>query len=480
MKEILWDEKTVTKVTGGNSNFSWEATGVSFDSRSIKEGDLFVAITDERDGHQFVRDAFKKGAAAAMVSYIPKDVDEKSPLLLVDDVMKSLVSLATLARKRSKATIVGITGTAGKTSTKNITNSLLNIYGKTHSSIKSFNNALGCSITLATIPKDAQYVVVEIGTNNLGEISELSGLVRPDYVIITEVSIGHLEGLKSLKNILKEKASICKGQKKNRFALIPSDITLYDSLRKEIIGFGSKPVSFGKKISSDYRILSSQVSSSGTKTNILLSNGEKASFVIDAVGEHHARNATSTIALLALMDLDINKALPILANWQPMEGRGEIICINFYKLGRRKRFYLIDESYNANPASVNSALDTLINFSPLEDRKKRNKIRSCRRIAVLGDMLELGRNELKEHKRIKDLEVFGKVDIVHCVGMRMSSLFNILPEKKRGFWTKTANEMCAKMVKKIDNGDVITVKGSLSMDMKQIILGLKKLQKVSS
>ncbi len=476
MRTYLWDEMTLLTVTGGYSTQPWKASGVSFDSRSIKEGDLFIAISAKRDGHDFVKEAFEKGAASAMVSFIPENIDKKNPLLLVKDVKSALIKLAAHARKRSRAKFIGITGTAGKTSTKNIAHQILEVYGKTHSSSKSFNNILGCSITLATVPLEAEYVIVEIGTNNLGEVSELSKLVKPDYVIITEVSIGHLEGLKNIRNILREKASICNGQKDNGFALISSDIGIYSELKKEVTSLGSKPVSFGKTNSPDYQIINSTVNLKGSEASVLCPNGKTISFLLGAFGEHHVRNASSIIALLYLMNLELEQSIPILSSWRPLQGRGERTYVNFNKSGKKISFTLIDESYNANPASINSAFDTLIKMEKCEEGRIGNIKKPHRRIAVLGDMLELGKDEIQEHIKIKDYDTVKYIDVIHCVGMRMSKLYSLLPEKKKGVWTKTADEMCAKLIKKIKNRDIISVKGSFSMNMKQIIICLRELQ----
>ena len=214
MAEILWNKFTAETATLGKCNSFWEATGISFDSRTIKKGDLFIALPGKRDGHDYLQAAFDNGAVAAIVSKKPKDFNENDKLLIVDDVMKALVRMAKISRNESEAIFIGITGTSGKTSTKDMGSLVFKSFGKTHFSMKSYNNILGCSLTLATIPKDARYVLVEIGTSSLGEIEELSQVVKPDHLIITDVSIGHIEGLKSLDNIVDEKASICSGQKK--------------------------------------------------------------------------------------------------------------------------------------------------------------------------------------------------------------------------------------------------------------------------
>ena len=177
MTKFLWNKFTAEAATSGKSKPFWEAAGISFDTRKIIKGDLFIALPGKRDGHDFVKAAFDNGAAAAMVSKIPKGLNENDNLLVVDDVMRALVRMAKSARNESKAIFVGITGTSGKTSTKDMGGLVFKSFGKTHFSEKSYNNLLGCSLTLATIPKDTEYVLVEIGTNCSGEIAELSQIV---------------------------------------------------------------------------------------------------------------------------------------------------------------------------------------------------------------------------------------------------------------------------------------------------------------
>ena len=189
MAEVLWNKVKAEAATLGQCKSFWEVSGISYDTRRINEGDLFIALPGKRDGHDFVKAAFDRGAAAAMVTKIPIGLDEKDKLLVVDDVMKALVRMAKIARSETNATFIGITGTSGKTSTKDMGGLVFQSFGKTHFSKRSYNNILGCSLTLATIPKKTDYVLVEIGTSNLGEIAALSQMVKPDHVIITDVSI---------------------------------------------------------------------------------------------------------------------------------------------------------------------------------------------------------------------------------------------------------------------------------------------------
>ena len=471
MTEVLWNKITAEAATLGQSKSFWEATGISFDTRKINEGDLFIALPGKRDGHDFIKEAFDQGAAAAMVTKIPKGLVEEDKLLIVDDVMKALIRMAKVARKESKATFIGITGTSGKTSTKDMGGLVFKSFGKTHLSEKSYNNILGCSLTLATIPKDTEYVLVEIGTNSLGEIAELSRIVKPDHVIITDVSIGHIEGLKSLDNIVEEKASICSGQKQKGTAIIPTGIERFDQLRAKVEYFDSHVISFGENENSDVKISNAEIKNNIITAKILDQEQNSLDLKLKTVGKHFVKNATALLTLTASLNLNSRKAISALWKWNPSSGRGQVSEIKFKKNNRRIALHIIDESYNANPASMRSALDTL---ACIFTNKKSNYCHK-RRIAVLGDMLELGSSELREHVSILKFPKLGQTDKIFCVGPRMRRLYDVLPSSKQGFWTETAEEMQHVLLKKIKNGDIVMIKGSFSMRMDTIVRGLKDL-----
>lgn len=472
MTEVLWDANTAQIATLGQSKSFWTATGISFDSRKINKGDLFIALPGKRDGHDFVKYAFERGAVAVMVTKVPRDIDMENNLLFVDDVMKALIRMAKISREKSKAIFIGITGTSGKTSTKDMGSMLFKNFGKTHYSEKSYNNILGCSLTLATIPRNTEFVLVEIGTNSLGEISELSQLVKPDYVVITDVSEGHLEGLKSLDNIVEEKASICFGQKQGGLAIIPTGIKKFEELKVKVEGFGSRVISFGEKENSDVRILNTEVKDTCIFSTISDQEENIWSFTLNTVGAHHARNTTALLALSVSLKLSITSAISALGYWTPLPGRGQVMPINFKNSGNDIYIDLIDESYNANPASIKSSLDTLAQiFDATTGRPRRS------RIAVLGDMLELGKKEIEEHVKISKFPKLDNIDKIYCVGSRMKELFNVLPVSKKGLWTETAEEMKDVLVKKLKNGDIVMIKGSFSMRMNKIVSKLKNLNK---
>ena len=469
MTEVFWNKFTAEAATLGQSKSFWEASGISYDTRKINKGDLFIALPGKRDGHDFVKAAFDNGATAAMVSRIPKGFNENDKLLVVDDVMKALVRMAKTARNRSKAIFIGITGTSGKTSTKDMGGLVFERFGKTHFSEKSYNNILGCSLTLATIPIDTEYVLVEIGTNNLGEIAELSKIVKPDYVVITDVSIGHMEGLKSLDNIVQEKASICLGQKHMGTAILPSDIEKFNQLKAKVEYFGSKVISFGEDESSDLRISNIEVLRDVITSTILDQEQNLWNIKLKTAGKHYMKNAAGLLALVASLKLNSSKAISALQNWSPLAGRGQVLEIKLKDGNCNISIKLIDESYNANPGSVKSSLETLACIFT----NKKNKCKHCRRIAVLGDMLELGLSEVQEHVNISKFARLDKIDKIYCVGPRMRKLFDVLPSSKRGFWTETAQEMQHVLVNKLENGDIVMIKGSFSMGMNTIVNKLK-------
>ncbi len=471
MTEVFWNNFTAEAATSGQSKSFWEASGISYDTRKINKGDLFIALPGKRDGHDFVKAAFDNGATAAMVSKIPKGFNENDKLLVVDDVMKALVRMATTARNRSKAIFIGITGTSGKTSTKDMGGLVFERFGKTHFSEKSYNNILGCSLTLATIPIDTEYVLVEIGTNNLGEIAELSKIVKPDYVVITDVSIGHMEGLKSLDNIVQEKASICLGQKHMGTAILPSDIEKFNQLKAKVEDFCSKVISFGEDESSDLRISNIEVLRDVITSTILDQEQNLWNIKLKTAGKHYMKNAAGLLALVASLKLNSSKAISALQNWSPLAGRGQVLEIKLKDGNCNISIKLIDESYNANPGSVKSSLETLACIFT----NKKNKCKHCRRIAVLGDMLELGLSEVQEHVNISKFARLDKIDKIYCVGSRMKKLFDVLPYSKQGYWTETAEEMQHVLVNKLKNGDIIMIKGSFSMGMKTIVNKLKNI-----
>ena len=243
----LWESQDAALATGGKNTVSWSATGVSIDTRTIRPGDLFVALKAKRDGHEFINSAFENGAVAALVDHIPESLDTSFPLLVVPDVMEALRAMARFARNRFRGKVIAVTGSVGKTSTKDMLNTILTDQGQTHSSFASYNNHWGVPLTLTRMKEDADYAVIEIGMNHPGEIAPLSILANPDIALIISVAPAHLAAFKSIEGIAQEKASIAKGLKGDGSIIINCDIPTLETVKFEINSHNFSPIFYGSK-----------------------------------------------------------------------------------------------------------------------------------------------------------------------------------------------------------------------------------------
>ena len=471
MTKVLWDSKDAELATGGKNTCEWVAYGISIDTRTLKKGDIFIAINDNRDGHDFVSKAFKNGAVAAIVTRIPVDVCDKKPLLIVPDVTSALNALAAFARKRCQAKVIAITGSVGKTSSKDMLETVLLTFGKVSKAEKSFNNHLGVPLTLASAPIDTNYLIVEIGMSNKKEIYPLSVLVRPDIALITNVSEAHLAAFNNVDEIAREKSDICAGLVKEGHCIVSKDSDSYSKLLSFINGFGIKVVSYGEKSPADYRLIKTAILNNKTCAQALLRNGEECFFKVNSPGSHHAQNALGVIAVLELLGLDATKGILGLSNWVPTSGRGVITSVTCGKQYLPRTFTIIDETYNANPCSMISAINVLAHFDPRSEFTQQN--RRFRRVAILGDMLELGSQENKKHAELVKKMVLDDIDLIHCVGLRMKFFYENLPETKRGKWTKSVMELSKTVKELIKDEDVVMLKASNGVGLNRLLKELK-------
>ena len=349
----LWSAQDAALATGGKTAGKWQAEGVSIYTRTLRAGDLFVALADQRDGHDFVADALQKGASAALVSRRPADVLSDENLLYVQDVQIALEGLARAARQRSAAQVIAITGSAGKTSTKEMLRVMLQAQGKTHASYASYNNHWGVPLTLASLPHDAAFAVVEIGMSNPGEIAPLARLVRPDAALITTVALAHLAAFESLEGIAREKAAIVQGLSTRGYAVLNAEAPCISVMEQAVAAQGCQSLWFGTG-AAQARI--AQLSLKNGLTQVMASIGDLSlKFELQTVGRHFALNALGALALLSKLNADVEKAARTLAQWQPAEGRGLRHQLNA-SFGAVE---LIDDAYNANPVSMQAALDVL-------------------------------------------------------------------------------------------------------------------------
>jgi len=466
----LWTSQDAAAATGGRNTASWFATGVSIDTRTIQPGDLFVALKDVRDGHEFVAQALEKGAAAALVSHVPEGVGDNAPLLIVKDVLPALEAMGAAARARTNARVVGITGSVGKTSTKEMLRDVLGTQGRTHAAEASYNNHWGVPLTLARMPADTEFAVIEIGMSNPGEIAPLARMARPHVAVITTVAPAHLEAFGKIEGIAHEKASIFDGLEPGGVAIVNSDVDTAPILIAKAKACAGKVVCFGKAPDSDYRLGDVTLGEEMTLAHAE-ANGDALIFKLAVSGRHFAQNALAVLAAVEEMGGDLGVAVTDLARWSPPEGRGTREVLYLDPGDERLTLDLIDDAFNANPTSMEASLEVLAAITPTDGI---GRIAPGRRIAILGDMLELGEDEAQLHADLADLSSMKAVARVHCVGPRMKHLWRALPDGQRGKWVDTAEELAEEASRLVDAGDVVLIKGSKGSRVSLVVDALRR------
>lgn len=462
--EALWTAEELVAATGGRLTQPLTRTvqAVSIDSRSIAEGDLFVAIKgDKMDGHDFAAKALQSGAGVAMVSRTTPDMESAGPLLVVaDDPLRGLENLGRAARARSNAQIIAVTGSVGKTSTKEMLHVALTASGETHASAASFNNHWGVPLTLARFPRSAAFGVFEIGMNHSGEITPLVGMVRPHVAIVTTVAASHLGHFNSLDEIAEAKAEIFSGVVPGGAAIINRDIPHFDMLAAAARACGiTRIYNFGKHDSAD--ICLERVALHPTCCCITASVfGEQVIYKLGLPGEHMAINSLTVLAAAKLAGADLARAALALSDAKPAKGRGVQQSLQMPD----GELLLIDESYNANPASVRAALALLATAKPG---------RGGRRIAVLGDMLELGESGPALHAGLSEALDSARVDVLYAAGPLMAHLWNATPKGRRGAHADASEQLKDVLLSSLRAGDVVMVKGSLGSRMGPLVEAMK-------
>ena len=470
MMAPLWTSADAIAATGGQSSSAWQATGVSIDTRTLQPGDLFVALTDQRDGHDFVSAALERGAAAALVTHRPLGVPNTAPLLIVPDVLAALAALGAAARARTKARVIGVTGSVGKTSTKDMLRVVLGGQGRVHAAEASYNNHWGVPLTLARMPADVDFAVIEIGMNHPGEIAPLARLARLDVAIITTVAAAHLEAFTDIEGIAHEKAAILDGLVPGGQAILPADLDVTPILLAKAAQTGAKVTLFGASQSADYQL--GDVTLTDTATIVRATRrGQPMLYKVRSPGRHFAMNALAVLAVADVLGCNPTIATCDIGHWLPPVGRGtrERIMLD---LVDETGFDLIDDAFNANPASMAASLDVLIASEPEHGV---GRIGAGRRIAVLGDMLELGATEHELHLSLVDHPGLSAIGTIHCVGPRMHGLWKALPRSQRGEWVETAAELAPRARHLVDAGDIVLVKGSKGIKVSLIVDVLRKL-----
>ena len=469
----LWTSRTAQAAVGGSSRGpAWEASGVSIDTRTLEPGDLFVALRDKRDGHDFVADAFRNGAAAALVSRVPEGLAQEAPLLVCEDVQAGLNRLAEASRSRNRAKVIAVTGSAGKTSTKEMLRHVLRRQGRTHASEASYNNHWGVPLTLARMPSDSEFAVIEIGMNHPGEIAPLARMARPHIAIVTTVAAAHLEAFSSVEEIAIEKGSIFHGLEPDGVALFNADVETAPILEAEAMLHAARQVGFGESAQAVLRAERVTLTAEASVVEGRLADG---SFLmkIGAPGRHLAMNAMSAIGAAGLAGADLDIAVCDIGSWNVPKGRGQretILLDPVDNLG----IELIDDAYNANPASMAAALEVL---AGPESAAATDRTAGGRRVAILGDMLELGSGETLFHSELAELPAMERIDRVICVGQRIRALHDALPGERRKSWFETPEELAGRVHKHLAAGDVVLVKGSKGSSVSLVAEAIRALGK---
>ena len=461
----LWtiDDMAAAMRAHRSGNLPGEIPGISIDSRTIGKGDAFFAIQGEnRDGHDFVEAAFKAGAGLAVIAQSHRGrFAADAPLLAVVDVLEGLRDLARAARARSPAKVIAVTGSVGKTSTKEALRLALSADGETHASAASYNNHWGVPLSLARLPISAKYAVFEIGMNHAGEITPLTKLARPHVAIVTTIAPVHLEFFGTLEKIADAKAEIFLGVEPDGAAVLNLDNAQYKQLADAAKAAGvSRTVSFGQDAKADARLVrhSLHAECSTVEARILRHH---VTYKLGAPGLHLVLNSLAVLVAASLAGADLALAALALNDLKPAAGRGTRVHLAV----PGGSALLIDESYNANPASMAAAI-ALLGAAPVGPRG--------RRIAVLGDMLELGRDGPALHRELAASTAAAGIDLVYCSGPQMHSLWEALPSGQRGGYAEGAAELEPTVLAAIRAGDAVMIKGSLGSKMAPIVKALER------
>ncbi|MBT6093392.1 MAG: UDP-N-acetylmuramoylalanyl-D-glutamyl-2,6-diaminopimelate--D-alanyl-D-alanine ligase [Rhodospirillaceae bacterium] len=472
MTEALWTAAAAAAATRGTATGNWTANGVTIDSRQVELDDLFIAISGpNHDGHAFAVDALAKGAAAVVVQEGKSSGLDAAKVLRVADTMTALEDLARAARDRSTARIAAITGSVGKTGTKEALRLALQAQpgaaGSVTATEGNLNNHWGLPLSLARMPEATRFGIFEMGMSSGGEISPLSRMARPHVALITTVAHSHSEFFEGLEQIADAKAEIFDGLTEDGTAVLNRDNAMYAHLLAAARKAGATNiVTFGANAEADCRLLDVELHSqhSDIKAEI---NGRSIAYTLGVPGRHLALNSLGVLVAAQALGADVEQAARALKEMRGLAGRGERHQIALHHQGIEwTSFDLIDESYNASPASMTAAISVLTGSKPAL---------GGRRIAVLGDMLELGSKAEMLHAALVAPLAEGGIDKVFTAGRYMSSLWDALPNDMRAGHATTADALAPMVTAFIRPGDVVMVKGSLGSRTGQIVEALKNI-----
>ena len=448
----LWSSAEIESATAGTASAAFDVAGVTFDSREVGPGDLFVAMPGTvADGHDYVAGAFAAGACAALVS---RPVD--GPHVLVADVPAALTALAIESRRRMAGTVIGVTGSVGKTSTKEALYAALErgARGRVHRSVKSYNNHTGVPLSLARMPRECRFAVLEMGMSDSGEIAALTRLVRPHVAVITAIVSAHIEQLGTMEAIADAKAEIFEGLEDEGVAIVPEDSPYRDRLVKAARNHAARTMTFGSGEADVCAVHAVRADSGGSLVTARLIESE-LTFTIAQRGEHWVSNALAVLAAVEAVGADVAVAGLALADMGGLKGRGERHRV---ALGDAGHFLLIDESYNANAASMAATLKALGEEREVE-----------RRIAVLGPMRELGEQSEAIHAGLAPSVIDARIDQLILVGNEMNPLEEALAGAVPVLRADSVEAAASLLEGLVQAGDAVLVKASNSIGLARLV-----------
>lgn len=440
----IWSSIALTEALGVDTKASGNV--VHFNSADLSDGDVFIALGN---GHNYIQDALRRGAACIIAENVTGDVDHDK-VILVQNTNDALLQMARYKRTKSKAKFIGVTGSVGKTSTKEMLAQMLQGFGKTFVSRGNFNNHLGVPLNLASMPDNSEYAICEMGMNHKGEIRPLAALVRPEIAVITNVLPVHIEHFNSVEEIADEKCEIFSSMERDGIAILNADNPYYEYCRKII---KTKNIhSFGSNDNADIYLTSYESDGFESKMRFMI-EGKEIALTSNLVGRHHAGNIASGFLVASLLKLDLNKAAAFLENILPVKGRGQKIKVNINK----HECILIDDSYNASPSSMQCSLIVM------------RDIASLKKIAILADMKELGIDAIEYHKDLADFVIDAGIEHLYTVGALMHHLHNELKTKINCRHFDSIASLEAEISSLIKEPSVILLKGSNSMNLSSVV-----------
>jgi UDP-N-acetylmuramoyl-tripeptide--D-alanyl-D-alanine ligase len=447
----MWTQEEIAQATAGNAQGTgFTVSSVAIDSRKAERGALYVALKGERvDGHAYVKDALAAGAAGALVERIPEGVSKDAPLVVVADTYKALVDLAHTARKRTQARVIAVTGSVGKTGTKEAIRTALASSGSVYATHGNLNNHIGLPLSLANLPRDARYGVFELGMNHAGELSFLTDIARPDIAVITNVEAVHLEFFPGLEGIADAKAEIMEGMSSDGTIILNRDNRFYSRLLAKAKKAGIRHVvTFGEHEEAQCRLVSYGLQDMGSRVEAVV-HGTPMIYRLGAIGRHQAMTSLAALAVAVAVGADLADAAAALAHFHEPDGRGKL-----HRVVLPEGFALmIDDCYNASPSSVTAAIAKLAELGEASGGR-------VRRIAVLGDMLELGSTSADLHKELLEPLTRYAIDKVYLAGPLMKHLYDALPHAMRGEYATSASVLAPMLASAVHAHDVVLIKGS--------------------